>query len=288
MRVRLEDYQLDLIGEVAAISESALAAVFGRRGPLLRARARGIDPRPVAAEPAEAVSFSNEETFARDISDRADLHARLRSMADGLADGLQRRGMTARTVTTKLRYPDFAIVTRSQSLEVGIDDAETIGEVVMQGNNVMKGYFADDAATAEAFRGGWFHSGDLGVMHPDGYIELRDRAKDIIISGGENVSSLEVEEALYRHPAVLEAAVVAMPDGRFGERPCAFVTLKPDAAADEAGIVAWCREHLAHYKAPARVVFGPLPKTSTGKIQKFELRERAKQGSKACNCSGRP
>ena len=113
---------------------------------------------------------------------------------------------------------------------------------------------------------------------PTATLEVKDRAKDIIISGGENISSLEVEEALYRHPAVLEAAVVAMPDERFGERPCAFVTLKPDAAADEAGIVAWCREHLAHYKAPARVVFGPLPKTSTGKIQKFELRERAKQG----------
>jgi fatty-acyl-CoA synthase len=141
----------------------------------------------------------------------------------------------------------------------------------------MKGYLKNPSATAEAFRGGWYHTGDLAVLHPDGYVEIKDRSKDIIISGGENISSLEVEEVLYRHPAVMEAAVVAKPDPFWGETPCAFVTLKPDAPpVDEAEIIRWCREHLAHYKAPKTVVFGPLPKTSTGKIQKFELRERAR------------
>jgi fatty-acyl-CoA synthase len=142
----------------------------------------------------------------------------------------------------------------------------------------MKGYLKNPAATAEAFAGGWFHTGDLAVLHPDGYIEVKDRAKDIIISGGENISSLEVEEALYRHPQIMEAAVVARPDPVWGESPCAFVTLKPDAGpVSAAEIIAWCRDHLAHYKVPKSVVFGPLPKTSTGKIQKFELRERAKE-----------
>jgi fatty-acyl-CoA synthase len=140
----------------------------------------------------------------------------------------------------------------------------------------MKGYLKNPEATDEAFAGGWFHTGDLAVMHADGYVEIKDRAKDIIISGGENISSLEVEEALYRHPLVLEAAVVARPDPTWGESPCAFVTLKPGAEIGAAGIIAWCRDHLAHYKVPKTVVFGPLPKTSTGKIQKFALREQAK------------
>ena len=154
-------------------------------------------------------------------------------------------------------------------------DGTSIGELMLRGNTVMKGYLKNPEATEEAFRDGWFHTGDLAVTHEDGYVEIKDRAKDIIISGGENISSLEVEEVLYRHPAVMEAAVVAMPDARWGERPCAFVTPKADADVDEAALVAWCREHLAHFKAPGRVVFGPLPKTSTGKIQKFELRRQA-------------
>jgi fatty-acyl-CoA synthase len=156
-------------------------------------------------------------------------------------------------------------------------DATTVGEVMLRGNTVMKGYLKNEAATAAAFRGGWFHTGDLAVWHSDNYIEIKDRAKDIIISGGENVSSLEVEECLYRHPQVMEAAVVARPDAKWGETPCAFVALRPDAegvSADE--LIAWCRERLAHFKAPRSVIFGPLPKTSTGKIQKFVLRERAK------------
>ncbi len=155
-------------------------------------------------------------------------------------------------------------------------DGETQGEVVMQGNGVMKGYFADEAATAEAFRGGWFHSGDIGVMHPDGYIELRDRAKDIIISGGENISTIEVEQALVRHPDVLEAAVVAIPHEKWGERPKGFVTLREGATLTAEELIAFSRETLPGFKAPDEIEFGELPKTSTGKIQKFLLRERAK------------
>ncbi len=146
----------------------------------------------------------------------------------------------------------------------------------MRGNVVMKGYLKNGAATDKAFAGGWFHTGDLAVWHPDGYIELKDRSKDIIISGGENISSIEIENMLYRHPAVAGAAVVARPDEKWGETPCAFVELKPGAAADEAEIIAFCRDNLAHFKAPRKVVFGPLPKTSTGKIQKFVLREQAR------------
>ncbi len=155
-------------------------------------------------------------------------------------------------------------------------DGRTMGELLMRGNVIMKGYLKDPAATEAAFAGGWFHTGDLGVSHPDGYAEIRDRAKDIIISGGENISTIEVESVLYRHPAVLEAAVVARPDAKWGETPCAFVTLKPGTDVMEAEIIAFCRERIAHYMAPRTVVFGPLPKTSTGKMQKFLLRERAR------------
>jgi fatty-acyl-CoA synthase len=155
-------------------------------------------------------------------------------------------------------------------------DGAAMGEIFMRGNITMKGYLKNPAATEEAFAGGWFHTGDLAVWHPDGYVEIRDRSKDIIISGGENISTIEVEGALYRHPAVLEAAVVARPDETWGETPCAFVTLKPGMAATEAELIQHCREHLARYKAPKTVVFGPLPKTSTGKMQKYVLRERAR------------
>jgi fatty-acyl-CoA synthase len=155
-------------------------------------------------------------------------------------------------------------------------DGQTTGEVVMRGNNVMKGYFDDPKATTLAFEGGWFHSGDVAIMHPDGYIEIRDRKKDIIISGGENISSIEVEDALYKHPAVQAAAVVAKPDDKWGETPCAFVELKPGKTATADELVKWCRDNLAGYKCPRFVVFVELPKTSTGKIQKFKLREMAK------------
>jgi fatty-acyl-CoA synthase len=157
-------------------------------------------------------------------------------------------------------------------------DGETLGEVVMRGNNIMKGYFEQPDATAEAFRGGWFHSGDIGVWHADGYIELRDRKKDIIISGGENISTIEVEQCVARHPAVLECAVVAMPDEKWGERPKAFVTLRPGQSATEADIIEHCRARLARFKAPGAVEFCDLPKTSTGKVQKFVLREREWKG----------
>ena len=154
-------------------------------------------------------------------------------------------------------------------------DGATLGEIMLRGNTLMKGYLHNPDATAEAFAGGWFHSGDLAVVHPDGYIEIKDRAKDIIISGGENISTVEIESVLYRHPDVLEAAVVARPDAVWGETPCAFVTLKEGAACDADDLIAYCREHLARFKAPRTVVFGALPKTSTGKIQKFVLREQA-------------
>jgi fatty-acyl-CoA synthase len=156
-------------------------------------------------------------------------------------------------------------------------DGESMGEVMFRGNVVMKGYLKNKQATEEAFRGGWFHSGDLGVMHPDGYIQLKDRSKDIIISGGENISSIEVEDTLYKHPAVSAAAVVAKPDEKWGETPCAFVELKPGAEASAEDIIQWCRQHLAAFKCPRTVVFTDLPKTSTGKIQKFKLRELAKE-----------
>lgn len=157
-------------------------------------------------------------------------------------------------------------------------DGESIGEILLRGNAVMSGYLKNPEATEEALRDGWFHTGDLGVLHPDGYMEVKDRSKDIIISGGENISSLEVEEALFRHPAILEAAVVAKPSEKWGETPCAFVTLKTSAEAlSEAELIAWCREQIAHFKVPRHIVFEPLPKTSTGKVQKTVLREKAQQ-----------
>ena len=169
------------------------------------------------------------------------------------------------------------IVADPQSLKSEPRDGKSIGEILVRGNTIMKGYLKNQAATNEAFAGGFYHSGDLAVWHGDGYIEVKDRSKDIIISGGENISSLEVEEVLFRHPEVMEAAVVAKPDEKWGETPCAFVTLKPGAKPVTAeAIIAYCRENMAHYKVPKSIVFGPLPKTSTGKIQKFALREMAK------------
>jgi fatty-acyl-CoA synthase len=177
-----------------------------------------------------------------------------------------------------VRYPaleDLAVLDPETMRPVPAD-GEALGEVMFRGNIVMKGYLKNPKATEEALAGGWFHSGDLGVRHPDGYIQLKDRSKDIIISGGENISSIEVEDALYKHPAVAAAAVVAKPDGKWGETPCAFVELKAGAKASEAELIAYCREHLARYKCPRHVVFAELPRTSTGKIQKFKLREMAK------------
>ncbi|MGL4637778.1 MAG: acyl-CoA synthetase [Beijerinckiaceae bacterium] len=177
-----------------------------------------------------------------------------------------------------VNYPgleDLAVM-NPETMQPVPADGETMGEVMFRGNIGMKGYLKNPAATAEAFAGGWFHSGDLGVQYPDGYIQLKDRSKDIIISGGENISSIEVEDALYRHPAVAFVAVVARPDAKWGEHPCAFIELKSGQSSTEADMIAFCKEHLAGYKVPRTVVFTELPKTSTGKIQKFVLRERAK------------
>lgn len=171
---------------------------------------------------------------------------------------------------------DGLMVADPDSLEPVPHDGQTLGEIFMRGNNVMRGYLKNPSATEKSFRGGWFASGDLGVMHPDGFIELKDRSKDIIISGGENISSVEVEDVLYRHPAVLEAAVVARPDEKWGETPCAFVTVKPGETVDEASVIAFCRQNMATFKTPKTVVFCNLPKTSTGKVQKFVLRDRAR------------
>jgi fatty-acyl-CoA synthase len=194
-------------------------------------------------------------------------------------DALPPEEQAARKARQGVRYPvlEGLAVMNPETMQPVPADGETIGEVFMRGNVVMKGYLKNPKATEEAFKGGWFHTGDLGVMHPDGYIALKDRSKDIIISGGENISSVEVEQVLYRHPAVYDCAVVARPDEKWGETPCAFIELKPDAAQPSPEeIIAFCRANMAHYKAPRTVVFGPLPKTSTGKIQKFVLRDRAK------------
>jgi fatty-acyl-CoA synthase len=167
------------------------------------------------------------------------------------------------------------MVADPDTLEPVPQDGVSIGEVMMRGNNVMKGYLKNPSATAESFAGGWFHSGDLAVWTEDGYIQIKDRSKDIIISGGENISSIEIEDLLFKHPAIMEAAVVAKNDDKWGETPCAFVTLKPGESLSELEVLDYCRESLARFKVPKNVVFTELPKTSTGKVQKFALREQA-------------
>jgi len=171
---------------------------------------------------------------------------------------------------------DGATVRDPDTLKAVPADGQTMGEVMFRGNITMKGYLQNPDATSEAFAGGWFHTGDLAVLDPDGYIKIKDRSKDIIISGGENISSIEVEDILYRHPAVMIAAVVALPDPKWGETPCAFIELKPGAVASSEDIIGFCKQHLAGFKVPRKVVFGEVPKTSTGKIQKFALREQAR------------
>jgi len=186
----------------------------------------------------------------------------------------ERSLLMARQGVHYMTLEDQAIL-EPKTMEPVPADGKTMGELMLKGNTVMKGYLKNPEATEAALRGDWLHTGDLGVMHPDGYIEIKDRSKDIIISGGENISSLEVEEALYRHPDIMEAAVVAAPHEKWGETPCAFVTIKSDGATvSEGDVIEYCRENLAHYKCPTKVIFGDLPKTSTGKIQKFLLRER--------------
>ena len=193
-------------------------------------------------------------------------------------DALDRGEQAAKKARQGVRYVPLEglDVMDPETMRPVARDGGTLGEVMFRGNVVMKGYLKNKKATDSAFAGGWFHSGDLGVMHPDGYIQLKDRSKDIIISGGENISSIEVEDALYKHPAVQAAAVVAKPDDKWGETPCAFIELKPGQSATQDDLLAWCRKNLASYKCPRHVVFTELPKTSTGKIQKFKLREMAK------------
>ena len=204
------------------------------------------------------VCAKHEEWGAADISERARLNGR-----QGVRY-LMQEGLSVMDPQTMKPVPA---------------DGEAMGEIMFRGNITMKGYLKNPKATQAAFAGGWFHSGDLAVMQPDGYVKIKDRSKDIIISGGENISSIEVEDVLYRHPSVLAAAVVARPDEKWGETPCAFVELKPEAKASETELIEFCRQHLARFKAPRAVVFGELPKTSTGKIQKFVLREKAKSAS---------
>ena len=193
-------------------------------------------------------------------------------------DQLEPKAQATKKARQGVRYPsleDLDVMDPDTMAPVP-KDGETMGEVMFAGNNVMKGYLKNKKATEDAFRGGYFHSGDLGVRHPDGYIQLKDRSKDIIISGGENISSIEVEDALFKHPSVQAAAVVAKPDEKWGETPCAYVELKPGKTATAEELIAWCREHLAAFKCPRHIVFTDLPKTSTGKIQKYVLRDRAK------------
>ena len=192
-------------------------------------------------------------------------------------DALDAQGQAAKLARQGVRYPvlEHLSVRDGETLAPMPEDGAMLGEIMMRGHIVMKGYLKDADATAKAFEGGWFHTSDLAVTHHDGYVEIKDRAKDVIISGGENISSIEVEGALYRHPAVLEAAVVARPDDRWGESPCAFVTLRPGMTASAEELIAHCRNELAHFKVPRTVVFGELPKTSTGKVQKTVLRDQA-------------
>jgi fatty-acyl-CoA synthase len=235
----------------------------------------GAPPTPAVIRAAEAIGarlnhvYGLTETYGphtvcapqagwqqMDVCDRAQIKAR--------------QGVTYIVAGMDLRVVDIHM------RDVPADGA-TMGEVLMRGNNVMLGYYNNSEATAEAFAGGWFHSGDLAVVHPDGYIELRDRIKDIVISGGENISSIEVEKLLADHPAVAEAAIVAVPDEKWGEAPKAYVGLKPGAQATAADLIAWCRERLAHFKCPREVEFGALPRTATGKVRKNRLRDRARQ-----------
>ncbi len=244
---------------------------FARRVQVMTAAA---PPPPSTLEGMEAMGFDITHTYGLTECYGPAVVSAWNTDWDALS-GADRAAMKARQ---GVRYPvlEGLTVMDPETMAETPRDGETIGEVMMRGNVVMKGYLKNETASDEAFAGSWFHTGDLGVMHEDGYIALKDRSKDIIISGGENISSVEVEQVLYRHPAVLEAAVVAKPDDKWGETPCAFVETLSGAEPTEAEVIAFCRDNMARFKAPRRVVFGPLPKTSTGKVQKFVLREQAR------------
>ena len=239
--------------------------------PRVRAATGGSPPSPTLLASVEELGIDVTHLYGLTETYGPHVYCELQPEWEGLEVGARAAVMARQGVpyhiATHLRVVD------AEMRDVPAD-AETMGEVVMRGNNVMKGYYEDPEATAEAFRGGWFHSGDLGVLHADGYIELRDRKKDIIISGGENISTIEVEHILVKHPAVLECAVVSMPHEKWGEVPKAFVSLKPGESVTEEDLVSFCRDRLAHFKCPKAIEFMELPKTSTGKIQKFRLREK--------------
>jgi len=243
-------------------------------GPV-RVMTGGAAPPSAVIENMERLGFSILHAYGLTESYGPATHCAWQTEWDGLdatgkAEKMARQGVANVTLAE-------ASVRDAESLAEVPRDGTTLGEIMLRGNTIMKGYLKNGPATDKAFSGGWFRSGDIGVTHPDGYIEIKDRSKDIIISGGENISSLEVEEVLYRHPKVLEAAVVARPDEKWGETPCAFVTLKSGESATPDEIIAFCRARMAHFKAPKTVVFGTLPKTSTGKIQKFTLRDDARR-----------
>jgi fatty-acyl-CoA synthase len=267
-----------LCGAPIVLNMLAHAPAAERRpfGHIVEAATGGAAPPSAVIEAMERIGFRVTHLYGLTESYGPSTVCAWQREWDGLPLA-ERTGRMARQGVASLTL-DRQRVVDPQTMADQPADGAILGELVLRSNTLMKGYLKNPAATAQAFADGWFHTGDLAVMHADGYAEIKDRAKDIIISGGENISSLEIEEVLYRHPAVMEAAVVARPDPVWGESPCAFVTLKPDAGAIVAAdIIAWCREHLAHFKAPKSVVFGLLPKTSTGKIQKYELRERAKE-----------
>ncbi len=233
----------------------------------------GAAPPSTVIKGMEALGFSVVHGYGLTETYGPSVYCQWQDAWDDLPEA-ERLARHARQGVSTLTMEDLAVV--GASGEELPADAVSMGEIVTRGNVLMKGYLKNPAATRAAFAGGWFHTGDLGVMHPDGYIEVKDRAKDIVISGGENIASIEVEEVLYRHPSVLAAAVVARPDEKWGETPCAFVTLKEAAAATEDELIAFCRERLPHFKVPKTIVFGDLPRTATGKLQKHVLRERAK------------
>ena len=231
----------------------------------------GAPPSPTLLEKLKALNFQPIHVYGLTETYGPHTVCEWHAEWDGLPSEEQAR-LRARQGQAYLTFDLVRIV--DEKMEDVPLDGKTIGEVVMRGNNVMKEYFKDPESTGTAFQGGWFHSGDLAVWHPDGYIELRDRLKDIIISGGENISTIEVEQAVVKHPAVLECAVIAIPDEKWGERPKAFVTLRKGAHSTEKEIISFCQEQIARFKCPAAIEFGELPKTSTGKVQKYVLREK--------------
>jgi len=280
----IADHRVTHLGGAPIVMSTLLDAAPGEKRPI----AHTVSFSHAAAPPPEAVLLRMQEAGFR-LTHLYGLTETYGPAAlnewKGEWDTLESADWTARRARQGVRYTaleELTVIDPATMRPVPAD-GETMGEVMFRGNLVMKGYLKNPKATDEAFRGGWFHSGDLGVLHPDGYIQIKDRSKDIIISGGENISSIEVEDVLYRHPAVALCAVIAKPDEKWGETPCAFVELKPGATATAQELIAFCREHLARYKAPRSVLFSDIPRTSTGKIQKFVLREMARRSAESAD-----